>query len=62
MTRAQIEYLINIHEKQREFAKAYLDRYYSELERDGKEDEWLKRYVYHKKAVDQLNQEIAEDE
>ena len=62
MTRKQIDYLIRIHEAQRDFAKAYLDKHYYELEEDDYETEWLDRYVYHKRVVDELKQERADDE
>jgi hypothetical protein len=62
MTRKQIDNLIRIHETQRDFAKAYLDKYYYELEEDDYETEWLERYIYHKRVVEELKKEQAEDE
>lgn len=62
MTRKQIDYLIRTHKAQRDFAKTYLDKPYYELEEDDNETEWLERYIYHKRVVDQLKQERADDE
>ncbi len=62
MTRKQLDHLIRIHEGQRDFAKAYLDKHYHDLEEQDKETEWLNRYIFHKRVVEQLKQEKAEDE
>jgi hypothetical protein len=62
MTREQIDRYIDIHESQRDFAKAYLDEHYYELEEQNKEAEWIQRYLYHKRIVEQLQKEKADDE
>ncbi len=62
MSRKQIDYLIRIHEAQRDFAKTYLDTHYYELEEADNETEWLERYIYHKRVVEQLKRERADDE
>ncbi|MFD2572135.1 hypothetical protein ACFSUS_15940 [Spirosoma soli] len=62
MTRKQIENLLKTHRAQRDFAKAYLDKHYYELEEQDKETEWLNRYVYHKQIVKQLETEKPDDE
>lgn len=60
MTREQIDYLTKIHERQRDYAKAYLDEHYYELEEQDKETEWINRYLYHKRIVEDLKKEIPE--
>ena len=62
MTRKQISELIKTHEKHRDFAKAYLDQHYDELEAQDKETEWINRYLRHKHIVEQLRQEKADDD
>jgi|GEM_PF-3561456 len=62
MTRKQIDYLIRIHTGQRDYAKAYLDEHYYELEEQDRETEWINRYLYHKRIVDDLLREMPEGE
>ena len=62
MTREQIYYLINIHKGQRDYAKAYLDRHYYDLEEQDKEIEWINRYLYHKRIVEDLEKETPDNE
>ena len=62
MKRKQITELIKTHEAQRDFARAYLDRHYFELEAQDKETEWINRYLRHKQIVEQLSQLKADDE
>ncbi len=62
MTRKQIDELLKIHTSQRDFAKSYLDQYYYDLEANNHETEWLNRYIKHKKIVEQLTNEKADDE
>lgn len=62
MTRKQLDDLIKLHESHRDFAKAYLDNHYHDLEAQDKETEWLNRYIFHKRVVEQLKREKAEDE
>ena len=61
MTRSQINFLITVHRSQMDYAKAYLDQHYYDLEADGKEEEWLKRYIYHKRAIEELQQQKPDD-
>ena len=62
MTRKQIDELRKIHEAQRDFAKAYLDQHYFELEAQDRETEWINRYIRHKQIVERLKQEKPDDE
>ncbi|ARK12871.1 hypothetical protein [Fibrivirga algicola] len=62
MNRRQLDLLIRTHETQRDQAKAYLDKHYYELEAKDQETEWINRYLTHKRIVEELKQEKADDE
>jgi hypothetical protein len=62
MSRRQLDLLIRTHETQRDHAKAYLDKHYYELEAKDQETEWINRYLTHKRIVEELKQEKADDE
>ncbi len=61
MTLDQIVAMTRTHIAQRDYAKHILDTHYAELDKRGELEEWLRRYVHHKRIVEALNKEIPDD-
>jgi hypothetical protein len=62
MTKTQIKALLATHRAQRDRAKRMLHERYNELEDRDEETEWLNLYIRHKKIVEWLEAEKADDE